>query len=69
MAEMRQGSHFFRSSIEEACAGLFGVKAARDNGMLNLIVDGDCLPLMNKLWCKVAEDNALGLLLVIFYLL
>ena len=63
---VKQGSHFAGAIIEEACACLFGVRIAHDCGHLDLIVEGDCLPLINKLSIRVPEETTLGLLFVIF---
>lgn len=60
---MKQGSHFAGAIIEEARACLFGVRTARDCCHLNLIVEGDCLPLINKLSSRVSEETTLSLII------
>ena len=46
--------------IGEAQACLFALQSAQQYGISNLCVEGDCLPLIQKLQSKTAENNFVG---------
>lgn len=64
MEGTQQGANFAGPTIEEARACLSGLQSAHDQGSLSLVVEGDCLPLIQKLQNKLIEDNVLGLFIV-----
>ncbi|KAJ8437290.1 hypothetical protein Cgig2_006394 [Carnegiea gigantea] len=49
LAGCKQSSRFLGPEIEEAKAYLFGLQYAKEVGLNNLIVEGNCLPLIQKL--------------------
>ena len=51
------------SEIGEAQACLFALQSAQQYGFLKLCVEGDCLPLIQKLQNKTVEDNFVGLII------
>ena len=54
-----QGPSFKVPDIEEASTCLLGVKCALEAGIKNLIIEGDCLSLINSLKMKRTLDNFL----------
>ncbi|KAJ8422910.1 hypothetical protein Cgig2_005749 [Carnegiea gigantea] len=49
MANTQQGTNFAGPTIEETRAYLSGLQSAHDQGFLSLVVEGDCVPLIQKL--------------------
>ena len=60
MAGVQQGLGFAGPEIEEAKAWIFGLKRATTAGINNLVIEGDCLALIQKLRAKQVPNNALG---------
>ncbi|KAJ8434436.1 hypothetical protein Cgig2_025406 [Carnegiea gigantea] len=60
LASVDQGSGFAGPKVEEARACLFGLRCARDARIDTLVVEGDCLPLIQKLKQKKIQDNNVG---------
>ncbi|KAJ8441704.1 hypothetical protein Cgig2_019091 [Carnegiea gigantea] len=56
---VQQGSNFFGPILEKAKACLCGLRAAREQRYLCLAVEGDCLPLIQKLKNRLIDDNVL----------
>lgn len=54
--------NFANAEIEEARACLFGIQAVGEAGYDNLIIEGDCLQLIQKLRSSQPLDNFVGLL-------
>jgi len=48
--------------IGEAQACLFTLRTAHQYGFSHLCVEGDCLPLIQKLQNKTVDDNCVGLI-------
>ncbi|KAJ8446311.1 hypothetical protein Cgig2_005842 [Carnegiea gigantea] len=64
LAGAQQGPGFAGPTIEEARACLSGLQSAHDQGFLNLVVEVDCPPLIQKLQNKLIKDNVLGLFII-----
>ncbi|KAJ8421285.1 hypothetical protein Cgig2_023857 [Carnegiea gigantea] len=60
MAGVQQGWGFAGSEVEEARACIFGLKTATEAGFTNLVLEGDYLPLIQKLKNKQVPNNTLG---------
>ena len=54
--------HFADAEVEEVRAYLFGIQAIRQAGYDNLIIEGNCLQLTQKLRSSQLLDNFVGLL-------
>ncbi|KAJ8434296.1 hypothetical protein Cgig2_009271 [Carnegiea gigantea] len=61
MAGARQGKGFVNLEVEEARACLFGLKQAQEVGFSYLIIEGDCLTLIQSRRSGTIHDNAVGL--------
>ena len=59
-AGVDQSSGFAGPKVEEARAWLVGVRCARDARIDTLVVEGGCLPLIQKLKQKKIQDNNVG---------
>ncbi|KAJ8452940.1 hypothetical protein Cgig2_014703 [Carnegiea gigantea] len=60
MAGVQQGTGFAGLEVEEARACIFGLKKATAAGLINLVIEGDCLSLIQKLKNKQVPNNVLG---------
>ncbi|KAJ8428778.1 hypothetical protein Cgig2_014386 [Carnegiea gigantea] len=60
LAGVDQGDDFAGAEVEEARACLFGLRSAQDASIQRLVVEGDCLQLMQKLKLKKIQDNCVG---------
>ena len=59
-AGVDQGGGFAGPEVEEARACLFGFKCVFDLGLKRIVVEGDCLPLIQKLRQRHLQDNVVG---------
>jgi len=55
-----QGEQFSSSLVEEAKACLKGLQVAKEYGYYSLVVEGDCLALIQRLQHQVIDDSILG---------
>jgi len=62
LAGVEQGQGFGGPIIEEANACLLGFRCAKEAGLLNLVVDGDCLTIINLLKSSKVQDTFVGFL-------
>ena len=60
---VEQGPNFSGPLIEEGCACLLGLRYAKEAGIANLIVEGDCLSLINLLKSSKVQDTFIGFLI------
>ncbi|KAJ8438737.1 hypothetical protein Cgig2_013783 [Carnegiea gigantea] len=60
MAGVQQGMGFAGPEVEEARACTFGLKKATAARLANLVIEGDCLSLIQKLKNKQVPNNVLG---------
>jgi len=60
MAGVQQGLGFAGPELEEARACIFGLKRATTAGINRLVIERDCLALIQKLKAKQVPNNALG---------
>lgn len=59
---VEQSEGFRGPELEEAAACLLGVKNAKQLGVQRVIIEGDCLALINKLKTRVKTKNVVGLI-------
>ncbi|KAJ8435145.1 hypothetical protein Cgig2_018973 [Carnegiea gigantea] len=57
-AGAKQGQGFARPEVEEARSYLFALQQAKDFGHTDIIVEGDCLGLVQVLKSRIALDNS-----------
>ncbi|KAJ8444492.1 hypothetical protein Cgig2_024056 [Carnegiea gigantea] len=57
LAGVQQGPGFIGPEVEEARACVYGLKNAITMGFTNLVIKGDCLPLIQKLRNKPVPNN------------
>jgi len=60
---VEQGPNFDSPLIEEGRACLLGLRYAKDVGITSIIVEGDCLTLINLLQFSKVQDTFVGFLI------
>ena len=62
MTGVKQGAGVVNTDLEEVRSCLFALQCVREERHDGLIMEGDCLQLIQKLRSKISQDNFVGLL-------
>jgi len=61
-ARVKQGQGFTGPEVEEARSCLFTLQQAKDSIHTDIIVDGDCIGVIQVLKSRIVHDNSMGLI-------